>query len=168
MCTREGPMQSVGVDVGGTFTDIAVVDSSGRLSIVKALSTPDDYSDAICAGLAQMIEAGDVHPRRGEESCPRRHGSDQHRDHRHGGEGRPHHDGGFSRRARDRPAPVPAPLRHGLGQASPARSPPPPAGGLRAHRLSRPASFVRSNRKVSPPRPTSCSRTASPPSRSAS
>ena len=55
-------MQSVGVDVGGTFTDIAAVDSSGRLSIVKALSTTDDYSDAICAGLAQMIEAGDVVP----------------------------------------------------------------------------------------------------------
>ena len=31
-------MQSVGVDVGGRFTDIAAVDSSGRLSIVKALS----------------------------------------------------------------------------------------------------------------------------------
>ena len=55
-------MQSVGVDVGGTFTDIAAVDPSGRLSIVKALSTPDDYSDAILAGLAQMIEAGDVIP----------------------------------------------------------------------------------------------------------
>ena len=55
-------MQSVGVDVGGTFTDIASVDSDGRLTILKVLSTNLDYSDAICTGLAQMVRAGDVIP----------------------------------------------------------------------------------------------------------
>lgn len=55
-------MQSVGVDVGGTFTDITSVDSDGRLTLSKVLSTPTDYSDAICAGLEQMVRAGKVRP----------------------------------------------------------------------------------------------------------
>ena len=40
-------MQTVGVDVGGTFTDISVVDEDGKLSILKVLSTPNDFSEAI-------------------------------------------------------------------------------------------------------------------------
>lgn len=32
----------IGVDVGGTFTDLVMVDAAGALSIVKAPSTPDD------------------------------------------------------------------------------------------------------------------------------
>jgi N-methylhydantoinase A/oxoprolinase/acetone carboxylase beta subunit len=55
-------MQSIGVDVGGTFTDIALVDSDGRLRISKVLSTNTDYSDAICSGLSAMVDAGDVTP----------------------------------------------------------------------------------------------------------
>jgi N-methylhydantoinase A len=55
-------MQSVGVDVGGTFTDIASVGSDGRLVILKVLSTSGDYSEAICAGVEQMVRAGDVSP----------------------------------------------------------------------------------------------------------
>ena len=55
-------MQSVGFDVGGTFTDIAAIDSAGRVSIHKVLSTSRDYSDAICTGLETMVGAGDVNP----------------------------------------------------------------------------------------------------------
>jgi len=55
-------MQSVGVDVGGTFTDIASVDSDGRLTISKVLSSPTDYSNAICSGLADMVGEGDIVP----------------------------------------------------------------------------------------------------------
>ena len=55
-------MQSVGFDVGGTFTDIAAIDSGGRVSIHKVLSTSSDYSDAICTGLETMVGAGDVNP----------------------------------------------------------------------------------------------------------
>lgn len=56
-------MQSIGVDVGGTFTDIAVVDSDGRLAIHKVLSTSTDYSDAICAGLEHLVGTQTVTPR---------------------------------------------------------------------------------------------------------
>ncbi|MGI9335984.1 MAG: hydantoinase/oxoprolinase N-terminal domain-containing protein, partial [Gammaproteobacteria bacterium] len=55
-------MQSVGVDVGGTFTDIATVDADGRLAILKVLSTSGDFSDAIVSGVEQMVRAGDVVP----------------------------------------------------------------------------------------------------------
>jgi N-methylhydantoinase A len=34
----------VGVDIGGTFTDCVVVDEAGRITVGKALSTPDDFS----------------------------------------------------------------------------------------------------------------------------
>src|SRR5689334_16833241 len=35
---------NVGVDIGGTFTDCAVVDTAGKVTIGKALSTPDDFA----------------------------------------------------------------------------------------------------------------------------
>ena len=55
-------MQKIGVDVGGTFTDIAVVDSAGRLAIHKVLSTSADYSDAICEGVAHLVDTGAITP----------------------------------------------------------------------------------------------------------
>ncbi len=43
----------VGVDTGGTFTDLVVL-QDGRLGVHKVLSTPDDPSRAILQGLAQL------------------------------------------------------------------------------------------------------------------
>ena len=34
----------VGVDIGGTFTDCIVLSESGKITIGKALSTPDDFA----------------------------------------------------------------------------------------------------------------------------
>ena len=34
----------VGVDIGGTFTDCVVLDDEGAVTVGKALSTPDDFS----------------------------------------------------------------------------------------------------------------------------
>jgi len=45
----------VGIDIGGTFTDIALVDETGTVSIRKIASTPDDYSRGIADGLAALI-----------------------------------------------------------------------------------------------------------------
>jgi len=45
----------VGIDIGGTFTDIALVDTAGTVSIRKVASTPDDYSRGIAEGLAALI-----------------------------------------------------------------------------------------------------------------
>src|SRR5919108_3767148 len=45
----------VGVDVGGTFTDIVCVSPDGRLYTKKVPSTPADYSQAIQAGLQALL-----------------------------------------------------------------------------------------------------------------
>lgn len=44
----------LGVDTGGTFTDFVQLDDNGRLHIHKQLSTPDDPSRAILAGIAHL------------------------------------------------------------------------------------------------------------------
>ena len=42
-----------GVDTGGTFTDIVLL-QEGKLRVFKVLSTPDDPSRAILSGLGQL------------------------------------------------------------------------------------------------------------------
>jgi N-methylhydantoinase A len=50
---------SLGVDIGGTFTDIVLVRQDGALFSRKLLSTPGDYSLAIEHGVAALMrEAG--------------------------------------------------------------------------------------------------------------
>jgi N-methylhydantoinase A len=46
----------VGVDVGGTFTDLVAVDGAGRVSFVKAASTPEDPSLGILDGLRLLAK----------------------------------------------------------------------------------------------------------------
>lgn len=46
----------VGVDIGGTFTDIIFIGDDGTVFTKKVLSTPDDYSRAIIAGIQEVIE----------------------------------------------------------------------------------------------------------------
>ena len=48
---------TIGIDVGGTFTDFLLSGGSGAGRIFKVLSTPDDPSDAVMAGLAEMAAA---------------------------------------------------------------------------------------------------------------
>ena len=48
---------TIGIDVGGTFTDFLLQDADGAGRIFKVLSTPDDPSDAVMAGLAEMAAA---------------------------------------------------------------------------------------------------------------
>ncbi|MGH7353233.1 MAG: hydantoinase/oxoprolinase N-terminal domain-containing protein, partial [Candidatus Rokuibacteriota bacterium] len=41
----------IGIDVGGTFTDLAAVDADGRVVTAKSASTPRDPSEGLLAGL---------------------------------------------------------------------------------------------------------------------
>ena len=41
----------VGVDIGGTFTDIVFLGDGGQVLARKIASTPDDYSEAVFDGL---------------------------------------------------------------------------------------------------------------------
>src|SRR6266571_1599194 len=50
-------MYRIGIDVGGTFTDLVAVDESGRATLAKTASTPEDPSIGVMAGLASLAEA---------------------------------------------------------------------------------------------------------------
>lgn len=45
----------VGADIGGTFTDLVLVDSAGKVATRKISSTPDNYSRAIVEGVLELI-----------------------------------------------------------------------------------------------------------------
>jgi N-methylhydantoinase A len=47
-------MWRIGIDVGGTFTDLAAVDESGRVVIAKCASTPRDQSEGLVEGLGLL------------------------------------------------------------------------------------------------------------------
>lgn len=44
---------SIAVDTGGTFTDLVAVDQDGRLGVAKALSTPQDPSQAVFSAISK-------------------------------------------------------------------------------------------------------------------
>ena len=46
----------VGVDIGGTFTDIVLLDDSGGVLIKKISSSVENYAHAIAAGLTEIFE----------------------------------------------------------------------------------------------------------------
>jgi N-methylhydantoinase A len=52
----------VGIDVGGTFTDVLLVDQIGRRWHVKVRSTPDDPSRGVLEGLREALNKASVRP----------------------------------------------------------------------------------------------------------
>jgi N-methylhydantoinase A len=48
----DNPEYIVGVDIGGTFTDCVVLSESGKITIGKALSTPDDFAQGAVNAVA--------------------------------------------------------------------------------------------------------------------
>ncbi|MBM3525804.1 MAG: hydantoinase/oxoprolinase family protein, partial [Alphaproteobacteria bacterium] len=50
-------MYRIGIDVGGTFTDLVAVDEAGRTSLAKSTSTPADPSVGVMEGLTRLAEA---------------------------------------------------------------------------------------------------------------
>ena len=47
-------MFRIGIDVGGTFTDLVAVDQSGRVTLAKSTSTPKDPSIGVMDGLGLL------------------------------------------------------------------------------------------------------------------
>src|SRR6266851_7007709 len=45
----------IGVDIGGTFTDIVAVDGQGRLSLAKVPSTPKDLLEGVAAAVKRVL-----------------------------------------------------------------------------------------------------------------
>lgn len=52
----------IGVDIGGTFTDIVLLGPEGRLAVRKVSSSVDDYARAIVEGLAIALEETGLEP----------------------------------------------------------------------------------------------------------
>ena len=54
------PVYRIGVDVGGTFTDVVCIAADGTETLAKAASTPADQSEGVIAGLTSLAEALDL------------------------------------------------------------------------------------------------------------
>ena len=50
----------VGVDIGGTFTDLVLIGPDGAIWPLKVPSTPVDYSSAVVEGLSRLVETAGV------------------------------------------------------------------------------------------------------------
>jgi N-methylhydantoinase A len=56
--SQNGNGLTVGVDIGGTFTDVVVVAPDGSVRIAKSSSTPPNYSQGVLDGLRKLGIAG--------------------------------------------------------------------------------------------------------------
>ena len=52
----------VAADIGGTFTDIALLGDDGRVFTSKVLSTPDDFADGVLRGIREILGRRAVDP----------------------------------------------------------------------------------------------------------
>jgi N-methylhydantoinase A len=53
----------IGIDIGGTFTDVALVeDETGRIAIAKLPTTPHDFGQAVIDGIRQALDANRIAP----------------------------------------------------------------------------------------------------------
>ena len=52
----------VGIDIGGTFTDIVFLGNDGIVKVIKESSTPDDYSRAVITGINAGIKELSISP----------------------------------------------------------------------------------------------------------
>src|SRR5579871_5402010 len=53
-------LQRIGVDIGGTFTDLVAITAEGHVVTHKIASTPLDYGDGIIDGLRALLSADDA------------------------------------------------------------------------------------------------------------
>ena len=55
MTGPEATVTRAAADIGGTFTDVAVLTPDGRLATRKLPSTPENYADAVIAGVRSLL-----------------------------------------------------------------------------------------------------------------
>ncbi len=59
----DGMAWRIGIDIGGTFTDVALVEEeTGRIAIVKLLTTPQDFGQAVIDGIRQGLDTNRIDP----------------------------------------------------------------------------------------------------------
>ena len=50
----------IGIDIGGTFTDIVFMDENGQVLTKKISSSVENYAEAIVEGLDQVFKAHEI------------------------------------------------------------------------------------------------------------
>jgi N-methylhydantoinase A len=58
----------IGIDIGGTFTDLVAIAADGRVLTHKIASTPDDYGEGIIEGLRTLLAAEGLEPTPGRDA----------------------------------------------------------------------------------------------------
>ena len=113
----------LGVDVGGTFTDLVLVSPDGVARTCKVLSTTANYAEAIIAGVQELTAQAGIAARDIGEII---HGTTvaTNRSWSAAARARPPDHRGLPRPARDRPAAPLAALRPRLRTPGVARAPP--------------------------------------------
>ena len=100
-------MYYLGVDIGGTFTDVVSVDDAGRVRSTKVSSTPPRFERGFMEGVDKL--AGPARHRRGRVPARLRDRPARHH--------RRHQRGGRAARREGRRADQPRPPRHAAGHA---------------------------------------------------
>ena len=63
------PEYRLGVDVGGTFTDIVLLGPEGKVALKKVSSTPGQFEEAILSGVQGLLQEEGVSPESIQEMC---------------------------------------------------------------------------------------------------
>lgn len=53
----EDPEMRIGIDVGGTFTDLIGIDGDGNVTVRKTHTTPADPSEGVVTGIGKLLAA---------------------------------------------------------------------------------------------------------------
>ena len=107
----------LGVDIGGTFTDVVLLGDDGSVRAAKVLSTPDDYARGVVDGAVALLAELRRHGRRDRRRRPRLDGRVEHRARGARREDGARDDQGLPRRARDAPPADSGALRHPVPRA---------------------------------------------------
>ena len=122
----------LGVDIGGTFTDLVLMLDDGAIFAAKVASTPAAPEAAVLTGLDVVLDAAGLAPARAGRGAARHHGGLEHAAAEAGRALRAVTTRGVSRRAGDRAAAHAGDVRPALGQAGAAGRPALPRRGGRA------------------------------------
>lgn len=57
-----GGVSRAGIDVGGTFTDVVITDPDGATHSYKLPSTPEDFSEGVVEGIAEILRVHGIDP----------------------------------------------------------------------------------------------------------
>ncbi|GAA1544358.1 hypothetical protein GCM10009678_28800 [Actinomadura kijaniata] len=60
--TCTDPACTVATDVGGTFTDVVLIDGTGRVTVAKTLTTPGDPTEGLLRGVREVLAEARVAP----------------------------------------------------------------------------------------------------------